>query len=114
MVLSDLCQVLGEDWEPLLLQLGVGENDIDIIKQEVHTSQERASLWRKNFGDLATGNAIYKLFFQFSCSNPTVFYFSTRNILNKNTAVWDIPIYWDELNLESVSSCLIYYEVTNN
>ena len=60
MVLSDLCQVLGDDWEPLVLQLGVGENDIEIIKQEVHTSQERASLglklWRKNFGELATGN----------------------------------------------------------
>ncbi|XP_024080621.1 ankyrin-3-like isoform X3 [Cimex lectularius] len=64
MVLSDLCQVLGHDWEPLALKLGISDQDIDIIKQEVHTSPERTSLaiklWRTNLGPQATGNKLEK------------------------------------------------------
>ncbi|KAL1117549.1 hypothetical protein AAG570_003864, partial [Ranatra chinensis] len=64
MVLSELCRVLGDDWEPLALRLGISQPDVDIIQQEVHTSQERASLalklWRKNFGNSATGNRLEK------------------------------------------------------
>ncbi|KAK9507234.1 hypothetical protein O3M35_007140 [Rhynocoris fuscipes] len=64
MVLADLCQYLGDDWEPLAMRLGIGDQDIDIIKQEVHTSPQRASLaiklWQNNLGIHATGNKLEK------------------------------------------------------
>lgn len=62
MVLADLCQYLGDDWEPLALRLGLSEQDVNIIKQEVHTSPQRTSLtlklWRNSFGPQATGNIL--------------------------------------------------------
>uniref|UniRef100_A0A0A9Y3T9 Ankyrin-2 n=2 Tax=Lygus hesperus TaxID=30085 RepID=A0A0A9Y3T9_LYGHE len=64
MVLADLCQVLGDDWEPLASKLGVSDQDIEIIKQEVHTSPQRTSLaiklWQTNQGPQATGNKLEK------------------------------------------------------
>ncbi|XP_073979792.1 uncharacterized protein isoform X4 [Rhodnius prolixus] len=64
MVLADLCQYLGDDWEPLALRLGISEEDVEIIKQEVHTSPQRASLalklWQNNLGVHATGNKLEK------------------------------------------------------
>lgn len=67
MVLSDLCQVLGDDWEALADKLGVSAQDIEIIKQEVHTSPQRTSLalklWQTNNGTQATGMNFFFLYF---------------------------------------------------
>lgn len=64
MVLADLCQVLGDDWEPLALRLGLSDQDVSIIKEEVYTSPQRTSLalklWRNTFGPQATGNKLEK------------------------------------------------------
>ncbi|BES94389.1 ankyrin 3, node of Ranvier (ankyrin G) [Nesidiocoris tenuis] len=64
MVLADLCQILGDDWEPLAKALGISGQDIEIIKQEVHTSPQRTSLalklWQTNQGAQATGNKLEK------------------------------------------------------
>lgn len=59
--LSDICNLLGSDWEKLAKELDVPETDIDLIKSEYvdkpsHQAMVMLRLWLRQSGKQATGN----------------------------------------------------------
>lgn len=59
--LSDICNLLGSDWEKLAKELDVPEADIDLIKSEYvekpsHQAMVMLRLWLRQSGKQATGN----------------------------------------------------------
>lgn len=59
--LSDICNLLGSDWDKLAKELDVPESDIDLIKSEYvdkpsHQAMVMLRLWLRQSGKQATGN----------------------------------------------------------
>lgn len=61
--LSDICNLLDEDWEKLALELGVAPSDIDLIKEEYPNNYPQQAmimfrLWLRQKPAKATGNEL--------------------------------------------------------
>ncbi|KAJ8977878.1 hypothetical protein NQ317_016148 [Molorchus minor] len=61
--LSDICNLLDEDWERLAMELGVPPSDIDLIKKEYPDNQGQQAmtmfrLWLHQKANKATGNKL--------------------------------------------------------
>lgn len=63
--ISDVANLLGDDWVPLARHLGITEPDVSIIEAEYPQSPHQQAtvmlrLWMQQAGDRATGNALEK------------------------------------------------------
>ncbi|ODM94834.1 Ankyrin-3 [Orchesella cincta] len=63
--ISDVANLLGDDWIPLARHLGITEPDVSIIEAEYPQSPHQQAtvmlrLWMQQAGDRATGNALEK------------------------------------------------------
>lgn len=63
--LSDISNMLGDNWPPLATELGILESDISIIQSEYPGNTQRQAmvmlkLWLQTFGQQATGNSLEK------------------------------------------------------
>lgn len=72
--LSDICNLLGFDWEKLAKELDVPESDIDLIKSEYvaepsHQAMVMLRLWLRQSGKQATGNTLEQALHQIKRSD---------------------------------------------
>ncbi|XP_050526017.1 ankyrin-3-like isoform X3 [Daktulosphaira vitifoliae] len=63
--LSDISNMLGDNWSELAIELGILQSDISIIKSEYPDNPPRQAmvmlrLWLQTFGQQATGNSLEK------------------------------------------------------
>ncbi|KAG8328494.1 hypothetical protein J6590_001167 [Homalodisca vitripennis] len=63
--LSDICNLLSMDWEPLALELGLTQTDVELIKSEYRNNVRQQAmimlrLWMQSKGGQATGNNLEK------------------------------------------------------
>lgn len=63
--MSDISNMLGDDWPLLALELGILQSDISIIQSEYPANTQRQAmvmlkLWLQTFGQQATGNSLEK------------------------------------------------------
>ncbi|XP_050441271.1 ankyrin-3-like isoform X2 [Adelges cooleyi] len=63
--LSDISNMLGDNWPPLAIELGILQSDISIIQSEYPNNPPRQAmvmlrLWLQTFGQQATGNSLEK------------------------------------------------------
>lgn len=61
--LSDICNLLNDDWEPLALELDIPPSDIEIIKEEYPENYPQQAiimfrLWLRQKANKATGNKL--------------------------------------------------------
>lgn len=66
--LSDICNLLDEDWEKLALELDIPPSDIDLIREEYPENQPQQAmimfrLWLRQKANKATGNINLNDFF---------------------------------------------------
>lgn len=66
--ISDICNLLGSDWEKLAKELGVPPSDIELIKEEYpnNTPQQATvmfRLWLRQKANKATGNINFTTFY---------------------------------------------------
>jgi len=63
--LSDICNLLSMDWEPLALELGLTQSDVDLIRSEYRNNVRQQAmimlrLWMTSKGNQASGNSLEK------------------------------------------------------
>jgi ankyrin len=70
--LSDISNLLGEDWVPLASELGVTTSDVNLVKSEYPSSVAQQAmamlrLWLQQAGNKATGKLSYLSKLKYIC-----------------------------------------------